>query len=682
MSLNKTGSVLAGLVLSLFGENSLAQDWHKHNVPLDIHIDLEDMPTQMRYFINDVEVSNLVTRVNKNTWRYDSALLPLPSGEVNLTVYDVSNGDWQEIKNQQLYILSPHGFERSVFHTSANLGIDSRWDAGAKGDGNEPERKRVHNANLQVSLGTEHKKGNFSINSSANIMGVDKEENALRYGQKANAPRVDLSDYVVSVSKGNLDIALGHVNFHGNPLLMTDLAHRGISGTWKINPFLELGVTQQSGSAIVGWDNLFGLEDSRHRISASTLALELLPSDPGKLRIEYTLLQGKKQSLNDFGAGQVSDVERNSGWGLSFAGHWFESRLRANAVYAESRFDNPFDAALLAGDEFSETDLVRVKASTDTAWQYTIAFDLFTGEDDSPSPYFTSVSWQGARADAQYRALAASPDADTINSKFAAQGKFYDFTWEYSQQKSENNVDNIPSILKTRTDSQQTLAQWNTASTFSEGEEVGPFVWWPQLVLNVQNVHQYALNSPDADISDFNGGSHLPDQNNELLDFAVSWNPGGHSIGYNYSGTHQDNRQTGRELADFKRRSHNLSVALSFFSALNINASYGRARNIDREQAEVFYNRVGNIGVSANIGAGWNIDGSYSLNRDFTSLGSSSSDAKSVSLGVSQNWQLREVNGQWNLRYARQKNTSLDNVFGFSTLAEEWSVTSGFSVNF
>lgn len=654
---------------------SQAQTWLEHNQPFEFKVPQADAATPLYFFINNTDVTELVSAMGEGRFRYNSTLVPLPSGEIELVVYSGLQGNWQQIHSEPMNVLTPKGFERANLAVSGSVSVDSQWDADATGDIAPPEEEQFHNGNLQLAFASEHERGNFNLETGANVVGVSKQENALRYGEDGErAPKVDLSDYIVSAKKGRLKLALGHITYGNNPLLLNGLSNRGVNGGYKIMPWLDIGFTQQSGSALAGWDNFLGVANSKHRISAGSIGVELPTSMPGRLRIEYTWVNGQTESKSDFGAGQVTDVEKQSGWGITLDTGWFDERLTATVAWAKSRFSNPLDEALLS-NEFGETP-VEVRETSDTAWQFQVAYELL--RDSSPErPFSATLSWQKQRADAQYRALAAFPSADNLSEQFRARGRLYAANWQLQHGTSEDNVDNIANLLKTRTRDNQASVELDLKQLFTTSHAA-----LPKANVRLQQMHQYALNKPNSDDSDFNGDSHLPDQMNDLLDLSLDWSLGNFSLGYAWSQSKQDNRQPGREEADFDRLNHALNGSANLFDSVSLNLSIGRAKNLDKEQQTEFYNRNGSLTVVWQMGSDWSLDTGYSLNRDFTSLGSSESQSTAVHLGLSQNWTLGGISGQWNLRYAEQRNRSLDTTFDFDSRAENWAITSGLSIQF
>jgi hypothetical protein len=655
-----------------------AQEWQRGDQALLIELEPPSGATAFRFIVDGTDLSDLMTQRAIGQYEYDASRLALPSGELALEVYALVNDEWQAFHSQTLYILTPSGFEHAAFASSASIGIESQLDSGVKGDGFTEDNG--HKANLQIGFSSEHRRGDFALTSNTNIVGTSEQEDSLRFFEKEqHAPKVDLSDYIVSLEKGNVSLSLGHISFGQHPLLLDALSHRGISANYQMNAYLGLGVSQQSGSAIVGWDNLLGITESQHRIQAASINLNLLPYSANELILEYTWMDGKSQSLNDFDTGEVSDIEEQSGWGLGMQAAFFEQRLRANAAYALSEFRNPFDPALafFENDDDALEFLAEVEDSTDTAWQYRLEFDVLKKHENALAG--ATLAWQKQRADAQYRALAASTIADAIRENISLQGHIQKAQWKMEWSQDENNVDNIPSILKTQNKNRHFTINYALAEAFAQSERAH---FWPTISINHRRVHQLALNNPDADISGFNGGSHLPDQVNTLFDFSSEWHIDNFNLGYQYSKSSQDNRQVGRELADFDRNNHALNSGVFLFDKLNVNASLGRAQNIDRELDSTFYNRNGSINVSLTLNSGWALDAGWSYNRDFTSLGDSESKSQSSNLGISKDWQLNSIFAQWSLRYARQKSTSEDFIFDFNTLAEDWLLTSSFNLTF
>lgn len=679
-------SILALHMGLLFSCGVVAQDsqWLNPSAPLEFTVSNSGEAPELHFFINNSDVTALVKKVDSETYRYNSGVRALPSGDIELKIYTKIDDDWQEVESQYFQVLTRSGFERANFSKMVSLSVEGQVDEDVKGDAFASEQDHYAAASGQMALNSDHARGDFSLESGANFSMASRQENTLRYYDKGeDAAKVDLSDYIVTLTKGDLQLRMGHVSAGTNSLLVSGLSNRGMDARYRLNKMMDVGFSVQNASSIVGWQNFIGLDNSHHQISVGSVGLELSPSDPGKQRIEITWLNGRTQSISDFDVGEITDAEENTGWGLSYQGRFFTDRLNIDSAYAQSEYVNLQDFNLSFGD-----DLVEIEPTTDTAWYFSTNYQLFQQNYENPNKNFgTQLSYRKERADAFYRSLAAFVSADTITESVEANGNFQHANWRASYSESEDNVDNIPNILKTGTENTAYSLNFNVANWWSDpnSDESGgePSRFSPDINISIQQVHQLALNDPNPDDSGFNGGSHLPDQMNTTRDISLGWNIGQVSVGYTYSLSDQDNRQIGRENADFERTSHSISTNFSLWDSMSVGFAIGKANNFDVEQQMDNKNRHGNINITWQLPGNFSLDSSYSLNEDTTSLGLSESDSNSFNFGLNHQWSWKEnVNGQWFIRYSQQESSSSDSVFDFNSFAFTRLVTAGMSVSF
>jgi hypothetical protein len=662
---------------------SFAQDWISKKQALMVEVETDVSSKQLRFLLNNNDVTSRFKQTRMGQFSYQGTGFEVPSGINDLVVYQVSDGQWQEVHNQEIKVLTSSGFETANWNINGSVTIDAQLDAEFKGDAFIPEQSRFQVGNLQLSIASEHSREDLSIRSQANIVGTTKQENALRFYERGQqAEKVDLTDYLVTVKKGKATISLGHTGFGSNPLLIDNLSNRGAHFGYQINSIFDIAFTQQNGSSIVGWNNLFGLHNSQHRIAASTLGAEFFPNEPGKLRVEMSYLDGQVQAINDFSVGQVSDIEKNQGWGLRLISQLWDGRVRFEGVFASSRFTNPNDSALLLGDEF---ELVKVEQTTDQAYQVNLDFDLLTQNEQGTRFFTASLNLGQDKVDALYRTIAAGPSADQKINRLGLQGNLATGQWQYAFTETKNNVDRIPSILTSQTKDHSLNYNLNLASVF-QSDTTEPKSYLPSLNINLQKVHQLAINAPAQKLSDFNSDSHLPNQVTKILELSANWSFNTYSIGYNLSYSNQDNLQIGRQQADFSRINHSINQSYTLFKSLSFNMDLGRARNFEHENRTAFYNNNAALIINYAFSPNWKINLGASINKDYDNFGLSTSNAMTLNGGIDHQWSLNlngsDISGQWYLRYAKQRNESEDNVFAFNTFAQDWNITSGISLTF
>lgn len=684
-----TALICISPTIALFPLASFAQDWISTKQALVVEIATDVSAKQLRFILNNTDLTSRFKQTRIHQFTYHAGGFSLPSGSNNLIVYQVVDEQWQEIHNQEINVLTASGFETANWTVNGSVSVDAQLDADYEGDAFKPDESRFQVANLQLNLGSEHNRKDLSIVTQVNLVGISKQENALRFSERGErADKIDLTDYLVMVKKGKASVSIGHASFGSNPLLVDGLGNRGIHLGYRFNTVFDVAFTQQNGSAIVGWNNFFGQQNSQHSISASTIGAEFFPDEPGKLRIEMSYLDGQVQAIDDFAVGQVSDVETNQGWGLRIISQLWQGRVRFDGVFASSRFSNPDDSALLFEGEFEdEFELQSVEQSTDQAYQINLELDLLTANEQGDQFFTASLNLGTEKVDALYRVIAAGPSADQKINRLGLSGNLSSGQWQYSFSEIENNVDRIASILTSNTKSHSLNYNIDLTEAFRpDSSETEPNLFLPSLNFNLQSVHQVAINAPDTNLSGFNGDSHLPDQMTKILDMSANWSFTVYSIGYNLSYSEQDNRQVGRQKADFLRFNHSISQNFQMFEQLSLNLDLGRARNFDHENNTAFYNNNGALMMNYVVSGNWQMTLGASLNKDYDNFGLSTSNALTLNAGLDHQWTLQlsgvDVSGQWYLRYAKQRNESQDNVFAFNSFAQDWNITSGVSVTF
>ena len=101
---------------------------------------------------------------------------------------------------------------------------------------------------------------------------------------------------------------------------------------------------------IVGWSNPLGVASADHRIVSGTLGLELVPSQPGRLVIDATVLDGSVLPRAGYTQGVVNDAEKSRGVGVRLRASDPGQRVSLEAGFARSRFDDPEDPTLAQGE--------------------------------------------------------------------------------------------------------------------------------------------------------------------------------------------------------------------------------------------------------------------------------------------------------------------------------------------
>ncbi|MCX8115818.1 MAG: hypothetical protein N3D71_12230, partial [Burkholderiaceae bacterium] len=503
-------------------------------------------------------------------------------------------------------------------------------------------------------------------------------QQALRFGELgARAPKVDLADYAVNLRYGGTTLALGHLSYGNNPLLLSGYGSRGLTLAHKFDERFDISVNAMNGTSIVGYDNLFGLQDAQHRIYGASAGLELIGGRPGALRVEIAALDARLESRTDFNRGEVPDAEESRGLGVRLSGRTAGNRLRGDAVFARSTYVNPFDPLLAQSGE-----LRPVAPATANARQLDVAVDLLQNFQrwSNRHPLTVTLSAHHQRVAPLFKSIDASslPDRQTNRAVLAAQ--FGAAQLQFAGSRQEDNLDNIATILKTRTDN----AGANLALPLAQWFGAGSDSWWPQASYTLQSVRQRAINAPVTAESGI-AASHRPDQANRSHQAALNITRGAFHFGYTIQRATQDNRQPGRENADFENVGHQVTFGWRVGEKLNLNVGGNVNRNFSREKDLTTTTRGGNGGFDWQV-----LDGLVFAAHAGRTLGGDSRDLTSAANDSAQaqlTWRFgvpaygRKLPGQVFLRYVRQDNTSRDSTFALSTRAASWAWDAGLSLS-
>lgn len=632
-----------------------------------------------RIFIGKIDLTPLFKEAEPRTFRYSGETVPLPSGKEELIVYDQIGEDWKEIGRVSIKVLTKSGFESSEYSPRLDVTIDSQHDEGHSGDADAPERARFNDATLQAGFSGNQTRRETRINSSLNLSGASEREQALRFSEKGeDAPKVDLADYLVEIEKGKAKVSLGHVSYGQHPLLADSISNRGVVVAYQPNKTFDLSLASQNGTDIVGFSNPFGLKDTRdHNITSAAIGYEMLPDRPGAVRLEVNYVTASILPESDFDVGEVPDAEKSHGWGVRLLGNGLAGRLRGDMNYARASYTNP-DDPFLSGD----LDVVPVRETKNEARSATIAYDLLQKALEDGRELTVTVGANHERIDPLYKTLTAFPNSDVLKNSGSLNLQLGETSFSFQHSRQEDNLDNIPSLLKTETHS-NLITAFIPLKGESSTDEDDNFLW-PTLSITGSQVHQFAANAPDTEISDFNDGGHLPDQMNKEGSVGLEWSSERWDIAYTVNASNQDNRQEGRENADFSTLGHEIGWAFRTSEVFELGLSFARTR-VDNKEEDI-RNYTNSAGVNFNwlISGKWSLVGNFSktLDDDSDNLVRNDSISNDVQIGRSFTIPFpggEKRDGQFFIRYNQQQNDSQDNIFELDSFSKNWAVTSGLS---
>ncbi len=610
--------------------------------------------------------------------RYRADVPPLPAGEQEIIVYAVAEGkEWRELGRFPIKVLTRRGFEKATAKPALDLTNKGQIDQGQTPPQSFSSREHYQDFTAQGGLTTELQRGDFLLRTQANVTGVSYINEALRYGEKAeNAPHIDLANYRVELQKGFTSVALGHVGFGSHRHLINGFSSRGVVFTFGAGKPVSVALGAMNGTAIVGWDNIIGFQERQHRVYSATLGVELVPSRPGAARIEASLLDGSLLPLNGFTEGAIRSAEKSRGGALRVLLSDSSQRFTIDGGWTRSRFRPQQDLQVEEGLAVSaipetERDAAYLDASV------AIIRNKSIGKQSAN----VSATFNFERVDPLFRSVTASPQADYQRGALSLNGTLGPLTLQVSHARSEDNLDGIRSILKTKT--RQTTANAGLSLATLFGARRGAR-WIPSLTATVDHTHQFGAFLPvDAGFS----ASHVPDQISFSAQTAIEWQLHPVRFGLRGSTSNQNNRQPGRERADFETDAG--SVFLGFTPTdrfdISFDTSLDEQKNIEsatrqrnrRVGATMTWRFFRDFALAANRSETFGRDGAHTNERQ----SSDSFVELSTGFRLWRNAQSRNASRLF-VRYANREQSTFDRIFNLNDESDGWTLTSGVNVSF
>ncbi len=494
--------------------------------------------------------------------------------------------------------------------------LDQRIDPAAP-----PPRRTYQDLTLRIGVENTLARDGWALTAQGNAVGVSLETQRLRWGDRAMAaPAVDLSDYRIEVASGGARMALGNVTAGSNRLLLNGFGSRGLTAGVALGQVVSVDAALVNGSNVVGWSNLTGLGESDHRIAVGTLRLDLAPKRPGGFQVGLTGLDGSVLPATGYAQGAATDAETSRGVGFEMAASDAANRIRFSGGIARSRFVNPGDPLL-----FGDTAIVAVRPDTRTARFGELGLRVVEGRRVAGvSGVSLGAVFRHERVDPLYRSVGGSVRSDVRHEAVDLTGAVGALSWQASLAAGRDNLDRIPSILTSRTRTRSVTLAAPLAGLL--GVATAPW-YLPALSYAWQRTRQWGEGIPNN--GDFSA-SHVPDQWSTSQSGSATWTAARWNLAYRWNQSFQDNRQAGREAADFRGIVHAASLSLTGWPGFSpsLDASVERQRSFEARltqrterlgaslQAQVF--RA--TGFSGSVSQAWGFDpfaGQRTRNTEF-----------------------------------------------------------------
>jgi hypothetical protein len=677
-------------------------------IALNLSRPLQAPEGRLAVLIGETDFTNLFIP-SGNSLNYLPRILPLPAGESSVRVFLVSTSDeWRELTQLTLRVkAAPAGAtsgkpdgqaqpsaadpaqtgaaKKYGFTPSLTLGMKSQMAERHFPESNRPERSTFSDMTLQASLKSEITNRWFGNQMQFDTVGSSFQKEALRFAELgANAPKVDLSSYLMQFQLSKTKLQAGQVTFGTNRHLINSFGSRGLTLSIPLGARSDFSLAALNGTSIVGWNNFFGLDRRKHQILSATLGFEFIGQRPGGLRLEAAALSGSLQPIAGFNQGVINDAEQSKGGSLRLLATDKAQRAKLEAGFTRSLFSNPSDPLL------NQTlTVVPVKETTRSAYymdaSYALLQNLKLSEKKTAN---LKLNYRLESVDPLFRSVAATTQADRLQHEAEITGSVGEITATVSHQQFHDNLAEVPSLLETLSRRYVVVVSVPLASLAPDGagdaNRLSRSMWLPRLGYSMNRIHQFGRAFPLN--AGFNDPSQVPDQISENHDFSSEWQFQTWRLTYRFNRSFQDNRQPGRVLADLLNQIHGVTLGLTPHTAFDLNF------DLNVESAKSFETARVDRTLRAGINTNWrmtprmtiNVIASNTLAGD---LARSITRSRSTEFDVQWSYQFtrgeagwRKVKGQFFIRYADRYARTRDLIFGLDSLTRLKTLNGG--INF
>lgn len=652
--------------------------WVKRDAAVALRFDGAASDGRLRFAVvlGDVDVTELFARTPSGLV-YRPELLRLPAGERELVLYRVhEDGSWQEIVRRMLRVLRPGGLEKLELErgldVAARAAVDERVRPLTVAPSGASEA-----ATFQLGFGVALARRGWSLEHRLQLVAATESAEALRVSTLGDdAPRLDLASWSLRLARGRASLRLGAVDFDGERHLVAGVASRGARLDLPLGRSSELALAATHGSAIVGWDDPLGLAQERHRLFAGRLGVEAIPARLGTLRLEASFVDGSLLPRSAYTGAAVNDAEESRGWGLKLLSATPGGRLRFEGGYARSRFDNPFDPLLAAG-----LAVVAVDPEERDAFYGELSLTAYERSAADGRLTRLGITARQERVDPLYRSVAAWTQADRETRSLELAAAVHGASLTLVVADGRDNLDRLPNVLTTETRRGAASLSLPFGAMAASGSAASRFL--PALTANFEELAEEGEGVPPN--SGFNA-SHVPDQLSRNLALALDWSGSKLRGGVRYGASDQDNRQPGRERADFSTSTWAVALATTFAERLDLGLELAHDTLDARELARRDESRRGALHALLRLPKGMTM----TLNISRQEADDRPSTRRSHSDGVDAQWawpferRMRGVGalgGQLFLRYADLSSAARDRVLGVDTATESRTVTAGLTLS-
>jgi hypothetical protein len=597
------------------------------------------------------------------------AAMPLPTGVNALRVFQIAAGNqWVEIGQAQITVQAAagsatDGSKPGMIKPSLIVGLKSQLAESHSAAAAPPLRRTYADLTAQAGLQTEHGGADWSLKSQINLVGSSFQPEAVDFAnQGQDAPKLDIANYLVESSfttgAGITALSIGHVQAGNHPLLATGIANRGLTMTHKFNQRFDMAASLQNGNAVVGGNNILGLNDNEHRMTSASAGIEMMER-PAGLRFETTLFQGVIKPKLTTGIATLQDAEQSRGWGLRAKSQNAEGSLRADIAFARSTYTPKGDSSL---------SILPGPSTSGSTWYADLGYDVVKNAPlFKDYPLSLTLQAKHEQASATYKSLGAAGQAGNYASNSVGlSASLGVINGQLQLGKRADNVDDNIAFLKNRAN---TLNLTLAAPLAQILDTAAPPVWAPNLSYN------FGRNASFADTAFIPSGqtlANLPNVRATTHGLGLNWVLGKLTFGYQLSKTLQDNEQVGQERQDVADLGHNITAAYQFSDRLNLSGGLGKRTSVQKFTGVEGYGNTMQGAVNWFFADRYTLSSNFSTSKDRNSIFTTDSKVLQAQLQLLKQFDVSafgsKLPGQWSISYTFSNNNSLGTIVRYQTL--------------
>jgi hypothetical protein len=653
---------------------------------------------RLAVFIGATDVTALVDFEAQSFAYQAKPFAPLAAGENRLTIYLVEpDGNWKtmaefslRVKNSAPETVSTSEIKSENESRDSNVEFTPNVSLNVKGQNqtvtfpaeSAPERGRFTDIDGQGNFHFKLTRRDFSVSGKFDFVGTSFRKNALRFGElQERAPLVDLSSYAIEFSvKDRVRVNLGHVSFGSNRHLINQFSSRGIGVNVPVGKQNEISFAAVNGTSVVGYDNFLGVTRRKHSIVGATFAREFFADRPGGLRVEFSAIRGSLLPLSNFNQGAVNDAEKSLGFGFRVLGSDKSRRLRYEAGLTRSKFTNPKDPLLE-----QNFDVTPVRSVWRSAHFAEISFDFVQGlKLWREKKLKVTGTFRNEEIQPLFRSVGAATQADRRQNQFEISGNFGEINFAYGNLRDRDNLNNVASILKTLNRRKNLVVGLGLGSFFRPEK---PIRWLPAISYTYDHTHQFGAFLPVN--GEFRDPSQVPDQHSFAQSFNAIWQLSDKfNVAYRRSRAFQDNRQPGRDRADFLSGVNAVALGTKPFDSLDLDFEVSRESQKNFEQPRI--DQTFRFATRATWRTPFLKNSSFSANLSTTFAGDTNdtSDARNAEFDVQWAYKFgfgskkfKKTEAQFFIRYANRYGETTDRVFSVNNFNRTQSFNFGLNFN-